>query len=208
MKSGIEYRAVKYAAEETGLQIKGKKVFLVSTIDRLGMGIAFEEMGCDMVYGDAMYALGLNWRLTRISQVKRIAAILGPVLVKLPFKWLYPIGKAQDSKPKQKKWGQYYDWADIIAGDFIYINKYLPDDIKGKIIITNTVTKDDVEELRRRKAAALVTTTPEIDGRSFGTNVMEAMLTVAIGKKPSEITEQGYMEMLDKLGVKPRVVIF
>ena len=208
MKSGIEHRAVKFAAEQAGLPIKGKKVFLVSTIDRLGMGEAFEEMGCDMVYGDAMYALGLNWRLTSIKQVKRIAAVLGPILVQLPFKWLYPIGKAQDDKPKQKKWQQYYSWADIIAGDFIYINKYLPEDISGKIVITNTVTKQDVEELKRRGAVALVTTTPEVDGRSFGTNVMEAMLTVAIGKKPSDIKEGEYMAMLDKLGVQPRVVIF
>ena len=208
MKSGIEYRAVKYASEQPGLDIKGRKVFLVSTIDRLGMGEAFEEMGCDMVYGDAMYALGMNWRLTKITQVKRIAAILGPVLVQLPFKWLYPVGKAQDDKPKQKKWGQYYKWADVIAGDFIYISKYLPDDIKGKTVITNTVTKQDVDELRRRGAKALVTTTPEVDGRSFGTNVMEAMLTVAIGKPASRITEAEYMSMLDKLGVKPRVVIF
>lgn len=208
MKSGIEYRAVKYASEQPGLDIKGRKVFLVSTIDRLGMGEAFEEMGCDMVYGDAMYALGMNWRLTKITQVKRIAAILGPILVQLPFKWLYPVGKAQEDKPKQKKWGQYYEWADVIAGDFIYINKYLPDYIKGKTVITNTVTKQDVEELRRRGAKALVTTTPEVDGRSFGTNVMEAMLTVAIGKPASKITEAEYMSMLDKLGVKPRVVIF
>ena len=208
MKSGIEYRAVKYAEEVAGLEIKGRKVFLMSTIDRLGMGEAFEEMRCDMVYGDAMFALGLNWKLTKISQVKKIAAILGPVLVQLPFSWLYPTGKAQEEKHENKKWQQYYNWADVLAGDFIYINKYLPDDLAGKTIITNTVTKDDVEELRKRGAKALVTTTPEVDGRSFGTNVMEAMLTVAIGKAPSQISEREYMDELDKLGVKPRVVLF
>jgi hypothetical protein len=208
MKSGIEFRAVKYAAEIAGLPIKGRKVFLVSTIDRLGMGEAFELLGCDMVYGDAMFALGLNWRLTKITQVKLLAKILAPLIVNLPFKWLYPTGKAQENKPKTKKWQKYYNWADVIAGDYIYISKYLPDDLKGKTIITNTVTKNDVEELKNRGADALVTTTPEVDGRSFGTNVMEAMLTVAIGKKPAEITEKEYMNMLDKLEVKPRIVKF
>ena len=208
MKSGIEYRAVKYAEEVAGLHIKGRKVFLMSTIDRLGMGEAFEEMGCDMVYGDAMFALGLNWKLTKISQVKRIAAVLGPILVQLPFSWLYPIGKAQEEKHENKKWQQYYNWAEVLAGDFIYINKYLPDDLTDKIVITNTVTKDDVEELKKRGAQALVTTTPEVDGRSFGTNVMEAMLTIVIGKDPSQISEKEYMDELDKLGVKPRVVLF
>ena len=68
----------------------------------------------------------------------------------------------------------------------------MPDSINDKVIITNTVTSRDVEELGRRGALALVTTTPEVNGRSFGTNVIEAMLVALIGKPLSEITERDY----------------
>ena len=43
----------------------------------------------------------------------------------------------------------------------------MPDDLKGKIIVTNTITKENIEELRVRNVSALITTTPEFDSRSL-----------------------------------------
>ncbi|WP_337961007.1 hypothetical protein [Caloramator sp. mosi_1] len=53
----------------------------------------------------------------------------------------------------------------------------------------------------------LITTTPEFKGRSFGTNVLEAVLVTLINKPQEQITSDDYNEMLDKLGFKPRVVV-
>jgi len=52
----------------------------------------------------------------------------------------------------------------------------------------------------------LVATTPEIEGRSFGTNVLEAILVTLIKKPVDDITEKDYFDMLDKLEIKPRIV--
>jgi len=46
--------------------------------------------------------------------------------------------------------------------------------LKGKTIITNTTTQGDVAMLQERGLKWLVTTTPRLEGRSFGTNVIEA----------------------------------
>ena len=96
----------------------------------------------------------------------------------------------------------YFREADIIAGDFHYIKRNIPPELPGKTIITNTVTGEDVEWLRQRKAATLVTTTPEMDGRSFGTNVMEALLVALSGSK-QELTEEQYSRMLEELHFCP-----
>ncbi len=48
------------------------------------------------------------------------------------------------------------------------------------------MTEDDVEDIGRRGAHALVTTSPEIQGRSFGANLMEAMLIALIDKPIDE----------------------
>jgi hypothetical protein len=79
--------------------------------------------------------------------------------------------------------------------------------LKGKVILTNTTTADDVEELKKRGVKLLVTTTPEFDGRSFGTNVMEGVLIAMSGRKPEELTPSDYMVMLGKLGWKPRIQV-
>ena len=45
----------------------------------------------------------------------------------------------------------------------------------------------------------LITSTPNLCGRSFGTNVMEAVLVTLISKPPQEIKPQDYLEMLEAL---------
>lgn len=208
LKSGLEYRAVKYASEVENLAIAGKRVLIACAIDRIGMGEAFEELACKVVYGDLMFAVGIPIPIHSLSTIHRIAPIAMPIVTRLPFSWLYPTGQAQSTGKESgpKKYQKYYNEADVLAGDFHYVRRYLPDRIDGKIVITNTVTSGDVEELGRRGASTLVTTTPEVNGRSFGTNVIEAMLVSLIGKPVNEITEKDYFDMLGKLDIKPRIV--
>ena len=83
----------------------------------------------------------------------------------------------------------------------------MPDDLKGKTILTNTITADDVSELKKRGVKLLITTTPELDGRSFGTNVMEGVLVALSGRKPSELTPGDYLKLLAQLNWQPRVEV-
>ncbi len=50
----------------------------------------------------------------------------------------------------------------------------------------------------------LVTTTPELNGRTFGTNVMEALL-VAISGKRRELGAAEYEELLNAINFTPRI---
>jgi hypothetical protein len=128
-----------------------------------------------------------------------------PDACKLPFQFFYPTGKKQE-KPPEPKYPQYYYDADIIAGDFHFMRQFMPDDLKGKIVLTNTVTEKDVDELRKRGVKMLITTTPDFQGRSFGTNVVEAALLALLGKKWSDVTADDYEHVLHELHLKPRVV--
>jgi len=52
----------------------------------------------------------------------------------------------------------------------------------------------------------VITTTPDMGGRSFGTNVIEALM-VAIMKRPlDQISPQDYYNMLKELDMNPGVV--
>ena len=211
LKSSLEYNAVKYAAEVEKLPMAGKNVFVVCVIDRIGMGRAFEELGCNMVYGDLMFSTGMHIPLYSLNSIYKLAPIFMPIMTQLPFSWLYPTGNEQNAsrkrpKDKKPKFQKYYNDAHVIAGDFHYIYKYLPEDISGKIVVTNTVTSKDVDELGRRGASALVTTTPEINGRSFGVNVIEAILVALIGKPVEDISDEDFTAMVQCLEIKPRIV--
>ena len=159
-----------------------------------------------MVYGDFIFALGIPLPLTSLRALRFAARMLLPVLSRLPFELLYPTGKKQESI--DSRFSGYYEEADLIAGDFILINKYLPSDLKGKIILTNTVTSEDLQKLSQRRLKTLITTTPDFQGRSFGANVMEALLVAFSGRRPEELTVEDYLYYLEKLEIKPRIINF
>jgi hypothetical protein len=116
---------------------------------------------------------------------------------------IYPTGNKQNER--NYKYIKYFYENEVIAGDFLYIKKYMPDDMTGKIVVTNTVTQRDVDELKSNGARMLITTTPELSGRSFGTNVVEAIIIALSGRKPDEMSEEDYEEMIDKMNLVPRV---
>jgi hypothetical protein len=60
--------------------------------------------------------------------------------------------------------------------------------------------------LKRCGISKVITTTPNMGGRSFGTNVIEALIVSLIGKPVEEITPQEYYHMLQQLDMKPGVV--
>jgi hypothetical protein len=201
LKDTIE-RYVFQLMEEQGIQVKGTKTLLMVGVDRFGMAEALWEMKADVVYGDLLFALNLPIPIRSLRALQFYGGLIGPFLKFIPFKWLYPIGKEQEKITP--RFTNYYQWADIIAGDFLYIRRYMPDNLDGKVIVTNTVTAADVEELRKRNVRTLITSSPNIGGRSFATNVLEAML-VALSGKGRPLTHTEYMELLEQIDYQPRI---
>lgn len=186
-----------------------KRALLISGVDRYGLSRSFIDAGYECVIGDLMFTLELPLPIRSMRTLKWVARTLIPILGHVPFRWLYPTGKKQEEhKPK---WQEYFKWATVIAGDCHYITRYMPPDLTGKVIVTNTTTPEDREMFRQAGVKLLVTTTPVLEGRSFGTNMMEAALIAAIGRRdPVDYGRPGtyYQEMqelVEKLGLFPQV---
>ncbi|MGB9887655.1 MAG: quinate 5-dehydrogenase [Moorellales bacterium] len=205
LKNTLERQAV-YFLRDRGLLPPGTKVLMVSAVDRFGMAEALAEVGCELVCGDLMFAAGIPYPINGLEELAKMAKKLLPEMVKLPFHMLYPTGKKQEEKAENAaKFAHYFAEAAVIAGDFHFIKRYSPDQLEGKTVLTNTVTQKDVETLRRQGVAWLVTTTPELGGRSFGTNVLEAVLVALLGKRWEEVTTQDYLDLLERLRLEPRL---
>lgn len=180
----------------------GRKMMMTVGVDRWGLSKSFVEAGYETVFCDLMFALEVPIPIRSIKGLRRLAAIMIPIVTRFPFEWLYPTGEKQNVRTP--KWEKYYQWATVVAGDCLYIKRNMPDDMKGKIVVTNTTTPEDVELFRQCGVKYLVTTTPVMDGRSFGTNMMEAAL-VAISGKGRPLTWPEYDELLTKLGFEPQL---
>ena len=205
LKNTLERNTVSFMRDELGIDLRGRPVLMVSALDRFGMAQALVEAGADVLFGDFIFALDLDKPVRGLAEFEALADRYLPDACKLPFQFFYPTGKKQDLPP-QPKYPQYYYDADIIAGDFHFVRRYMPERLDGKTIVTNTVTPADLELLRERGIARLITSTPDFNGRSFGTNVVEAALVAYLGEGRSALTSERYDGVLAKLDLRPRVV--
>jgi hypothetical protein len=207
LKNTLERKAVRFLRDELGVQLAGTKVLMVSALDRFGMAQALVDEGADVLFGDFIFALDLDKPVRNLAQFEALAERYLPDACKLPFQFFYPTGKKQD-RPPQPKYPEYYAEAQIIAGDFHFMRQFMPDRLDGKLVLTNTLTERDQNELQRRGVAQLVTTTPDFGGRSFGTNVVEAALLVLLGKRWEDVSASDYEALVSELQLRPRVLDF
>ncbi len=202
LKNTLESQLAPYIDEFIGEHVLPRRALITSGADRWGMTTSFFDAGYDCVVGDLMFALGLPIPLRSKRSLKILAALLIPIVGRLPFEWLYPTGEKQEER--DPKWGEYYEWGMVIAGDCHFISRYMPPRLEGKVIVTNTTTQADVDRFREAGAAYLVTSTPVIEGRSFGTNMMEAGLIAATGKK-EPLNQSELVTLIDQLDLHPQI---
>lgn len=202
LKNTLEQHVVHAMIEQMGDRYASGRVLITSGADRYGTSLAFVAQSYDIVFGDLMFALGVPIPIRNFKTFKRVVGLLAGAATKLPISVLYPTGEKQDViVPKFTKW---YEWATVIAGDCHYVKRHMPDDLAGKVIVTNTTTPKDMEMFKERGVTHVVTSTPMLDGRSFGTNMMEAALT-AVSHKNRPLTHPELDEMLNGLAMRPMV---
>ncbi|MBI4280246.1 MAG: quinate 5-dehydrogenase [Armatimonadetes bacterium] len=194
-----------YLPRTHGLTFRARRVLLVASVDRFAMAQAFAQAGAETIFGDLIFGLGIPLPLRSLRTVEILAAVALPILTRLPFRILYPVGEKQETiTPRHER---FYRWAEIIAGDFHLIRRFMPDDLRGKEIFTNTVTEEDVAALRDRGVHRLITSTPEMEGRSFGTNVIEGFLVALSGRRPEQLQPEDYFDLLQRASLRPRVEV-
>ena len=201
LKNTLERKVVRNL--DARLNWKTKRVLMVSGVENFGMAESLDELGANVTYLDAVMVLGLPLPLGSLKGLSRAARVLAPLATQLPIHMLYPTGKQQEAQAKSWR-SRYFKDADVITGDFHYILRHAPADLSGKIILTNTTTPDNVEQMRRRGVKTLITATPRFDGRSLSTNMLEAAFVAVAEKFP--LDESDYVELIEASGVEPSVL--
>lgn len=202
LKDTLERMVVDGLEDEIGW--RDRKVLMVAGVDRFGMAEVLDARRARVLYGDLIFALGVNIGIRSLAGLTRVAKLLLPVITRLPFKWIYPTGSKQTVTTQSSR-TKFFDWAEVIAGDFHFIRRYAPPGLAGKVILTNTTTAQDVEDLRAKGVSRLMTTTPRIGGRSLATNLLEAALIAVAGRHP--LSPEDYRQLIFDAGLKPDISV-
>ncbi len=209
----VDGRLLKYALEKQVFKLLRpvlgeiphfKYALIPTAIDRIGLAEAVESVSDRLVICDLMFTLGIPIPIWGLRQFKPIAKTLLPIIGFLPLSMIVPPGtKGEEYHPKHEN---FWNSADLIAGDMHYILTYSPMDLKNKTIITNTTTAENIAALRKRGVKRAFTTTPVYEGRSFGVNAMEAAL-VAYAGKGRTLTIDELTGLISELDLRPSAII-
>jgi len=201
LKHTLERRVFELTKPQLG-DVHFRQAFVPVAVDRLGLAEAVAEVAERTVLGDLMVALGVPIPVYGIPAFKRVARVMVPIVSYFPMSMLF---YGSDGTEHEPKYVRYFEESDLIAGDFLFMRKYMSKDLSDKTVVTNTTTEDNIELLKQRGVKTVITTTPRYDGRSFGTNMLEAALTAyaGIGRR---LTDDEMNGLIDDLGLKPSVV--
>jgi hypothetical protein len=207
IKNTIERETIDWIQRKGLIDFPNKNILVVSGVDRFGMAESVANLTNRVIFGDMMFSIGIPHPIRSLSELRLLARTLLPIICVVPFKWLYPVGEAQDKITP--KYEEHFRWADVIAGDYKYIGRFMPpptsNALVGKTIISNTLTAEDVQNLKDRGVKTLITSTLEFDGRFFGTNVLEGIVVAISGKRPEEMKPQDYLDILHQMDWEPTV---
>lgn len=204
LKHTLERETVAYLDRNGIVDFASSHVLLVAAVDRFGMAEALAQRARSITFGDLIYGLGIPIPIRSWNLLKILARLALPVVVRLPIEWLYPTGAKQEMNTP--RFPRFFAEADVIAGDWHIIRRYMPERMDGKIVLTQSSRASEVELLRQRGVRLLITTTPAIGGDAFATNVMEAALVALLGKHPRDLTPSDYLGKLGELGWRPSVI--
>lgn len=210
LKTTLESKAARTLDRLLGDSISPRHALVMTATDRWGLSHSFVKAGYQCRFGDLVFSLDIPIILKREKAVKIMAALVMPIAGRVPFHWVYPTGESQGQR--KPKGTEHFEWATVVAGDCHYITRYMPDNLPGRIIVTNTTTPADIDLFRSAGIKYVFTTTPVLDGRSFGTNMMEAALIAAAGRKePVDYSNPGsyfseLQALVDQIGMEPQLM--
>ena len=211
LKHTLERWAIKWVLQKRPGLFDNKKTLVMSGLDRWGISEVLSEYTDRFIFGDFMYAMKIPIQLRSLAAVERTARWLMPILCHIPFEAIYPTGKRQETV--RPIFQGPFEWAEVIVGDYHYIRRYAPNDLEGKIVVTNTVMKADEDDLKGRGVTTLITTTPDMDGRSFGANVLEALFVAHLKEEGEDIADLSferrtdrYLTLIRQADIEPRLI--
>lgn len=182
-----------------------ENVMFMSGIAQYEMATVMQEYTNNFSFCDPLIHFNTPYLLESVDALEYYAAGAMPVLTRLPYSWFYPKGWNGDEW-KPLLMGKPFEKAELIVGDYSYIRHYTPSMLPNKIVMTDSVDEAGIALLRKRGVRTIINTVPDFFKQRVDINVLHAIFAAHVEKKPQDITENDYLELIDRSGMEPQVI--
>ncbi|GAB4216317.1 MAG: hypothetical protein OHK0022_57310 [Roseiflexaceae bacterium] len=210
---GMKATLERWAVQQAGRMLHGafsyRRILVTSGLEHYPLAQALAQYDAELRFGDPIFQLRLPFLPTprTLAQLAFYAATTLPITALLPYRVLHPAGLGKEGHDPRAE--GLFRWANVVAGDFAYIRRFAPHDLRGKLILTDDPSPEEIADLRERGVATLVTMTPPLcQERPFvAADVLEA-LAVAVMECGALPQEADLLEFIDATGWQPTIQHF
>jgi len=195
--------AVRHVQNKLGDFFNNANVLFFSGTTNYKLAQTMFEYTSNMHFADPLLQLGIPKLLTSLETLELYVSGAHYVL-----DWAPP--QVMSSEPL-RDWTRFLlqkamHNATVIVAPVHELDGFGSEDLAGKTIVTSTVNEARLERFRGKGVQMVVDGSPLMSGHAVGAPLLDAMILAATGKKPEEILEDDYLEILTDLEAEPRIL--
>ena len=197
--------AIRHTQIEQGNFFNNSRVLFLNGVANYKAAAVLNEYTDNLQFADSVLQLGVPKFITSLSGLELYAAGTHPLN-----KWSSP----HVLSPKVialKEWNRFIikkaaQKADVIAAAYEEIEDFSLEELGGKTLLTSTISEERLDRLKMKGVNMVVDMCPQLFDTTVGINVIEAMILAALDKKPGDLTQDDYLEILTSLETEPRIL--
>ena len=199
----LQVRAVRYVQNHLGRYFDNNLVLFLSGMRNYDMAVALSDYTPNLSFADALTQTGAPTLLSSLQQLELYSKGHDFVLSGKPGEML----EAALSGFKNNRLAAAAAKAHVIVGTFGELKAVgSSDNLQGKTLITSAVDDERLEFFKKCRVNLVIDVSPMIFERVVGTNVIEAMILAALEKTADDVSDDDFVEILDELDLKPRLL--
>jgi predicted amino acid dehydrogenase len=182
-----------------------KRILMVPGLNHEGFAQALWRHTQEIRYADPVIYFGLP-NFPGIGSRRLLDRASSPTLEQLkdaPFRRLCP----QPGSPGTPRHAIPFQWADVLVGDIGAILRYSPHQLHKKIVLVNSASEENIEDLRQRGVSIVIAVIPNLNQARHGVGAatVEAILAALRPDPDAPLNEDTYLDMLATFDWKPDI---
>jgi len=195
--------AVRHVQNALGSFFTNANVLFFSGTSNLKLAQTMHEYTQNVSFADPLLQLGIPKLLTSLDALRLYSAGAHRLL-----DWVLPGVLTSDPA---KEWNRFLlrhavHGATVVVAPVQDLDNLDREDLDGKTVVTSTVSDERLARLGAKGVATVVDGSPFLFGHVIPPCLLDAMIIAATGKRPGEILEDDYLEILTRLDAEPRVL--
>ena len=195
--------AVRHAQIHLGNYFNNQRVLFFSGLTHYKLAVTLSEWTENLQFADALQQLAVPKMLTSLDGLQLYASGAHYVT-----DWTPP--EVIASGPV-KEWTRFVlrkalQKATVVVAPVHELDDFGLEELAGKTVITTTVNAQRLEAFRDKGVHLIIDGAPELEGHVLDPALMDAMIVAATEKQPADLLEDDYLEIINGLGIEPRLL--